>query len=139
MKQSSQRGRVPITRLVLGGMTLLSLGSCGKSNDSADAPSSNPKHPWDWIPEDAELKTGRTIYMAECNFCHNEGEEGAPSLLNAKEWAERSSKGEPLLIRRAIDGFIGEDGEMPARGGTESLKDDEVAAAVKYMLATQQQ
>ena len=136
-----QRERVLFTRLAIGGILALSLGACGKFSDStfAEAPSPKPKHPWDWIPEDTSLKLGRTIYMAECNFCHNEGEEGAPSLLDREEWAERSTKGEALLIRRAIDGFIGEDGEMLARGGTESLKDDEVAAAVKYMLATQQQ
>ena len=50
--------------------------------------------------------------------CHNEGEEGAPALTDADEWARRATRGEATLIKRAIDGFIGDDGEMPARGGT---------------------
>jgi len=40
------------------------------------------------------------------------------------------------LLDHGINGFTGSDGEMPARGGTESLTDEEVTNAVKFMLAT---
>jgi cytochrome c5 len=87
------------------------------------------------VPTQAELIAGRSIYMAECTYCHNEGEEGAPALIQADAWADRIRKGKTLLIRHAIEGSIGNDGEMSARGGTESLIDDQVAAAVRYLLA----
>ena len=104
------------------------------SGEVGDEPGS--RHPWDWTPDEPELAAGRDIYLAECALCHNEGEEGAPPLNRGAEWARRTERGTDALIKNAIDGFIGDDGEMPARGGTESLSDAEVAAAVRYMLAT---
>ena len=95
-----------------------------------------PEHPWDWVPSNPSLVAGRTIYLAECALCHNEGEEGAPALTNSDQWSRRIAKGEDTLIRHALEGFIGEDGEMPARGGTDTLTDEEVGAAVRYMIAT---
>ena len=95
-----------------------------------------PEHPWDWIPSDPALLAGREIYQIECSGCHDEGEEGAPSLAKAEEWDKRSEQGLAVLLDHAINGFQGPDGEMPARGGTPSLTDEEVTNAVNYMLAT---
>ncbi|MGJ8642888.1 MAG: c-type cytochrome [Luteolibacter sp.] len=114
--------------------------SCQKGGQDAGAPSTPEKEehpePWDWIPDDPALLAGREIYMAECSLCHNEGEEASPALTRKDEWEERIQKGEPTLISHAINGFNGEDGEMPARGGTPSLTDIEVTNAVLYMIAT---
>ena len=118
---------------------LLLATSCSKEGGAgakAAAEPPLPAHPWDWDPEDATLVSGRTIYMAECALCHNEGEEGAPSLEDAAEWETRKAKGIAVLVDHAINGFTGEDGEMPARGGTDSLTDEEVSNAVNYMVAT---
>jgi cytochrome c5 len=81
------------------------------------------------------ISAPRTHISSEAAHCHNEGEEGAPALIQADAWADRIRKGKTLLIRNAIEGSIGNDGEMSARGGTESLIDDQVAAAVRYLLA----
>ncbi|WP_411827186.1 c-type cytochrome [Luteolibacter sp. AS25] len=114
--------------------------SCKKDgHDVGEAPSSPEPaetHPWDWIPDDPELVAGRKVYLSECAICHDEGEESAPALTRASEWRERSQKGETVLISHAINGFRGEDGKMPARGGTPSLTDEEVTKSVLYMLAT---
>lgn len=109
--------------------------------EAKDTTTSAPKkekksHPWDWNPEDAELISGKEVYLQECSLCHNEGEEGAPALTRKAEWDTRSAKGIDVLIDHAINGFIGEDGKMPARGGTPDLSDAQVAAAVKFMVAT---
>jgi len=114
------------------------IASC--SEREAAPPSSSEKketilHPSDWKPADPDLAAGRQIYMVECSLCHDEGEEGAPALSNKKQWSERSSKGLPTLTTHAIEGFIGDDGEMPARGGTDSLTDEEVGQAVRFMLS----
>ena len=115
--------------------------SSSSDEDEKDKPASDsdqPKiqHPWDWVPNDPALVSGREVYLAECALCHNEGEEGAPALTRKDEWATRIATGEEALIGRAIKGFIGEDGEMPARGGSDYLTDDQVASAVRYMIAT---
>ena len=114
----------------------LLLISCGESPPPEAAETKKPSHPWDWVPEDAELVSGRSVYLSECSMCHDEGEEGAPALTNAAEWATREAKTPEVLFDHAINGFVGNDGEMPARGGTPSLTDEQVIAAVKYMLAT---
>lgn len=113
-----------------------SLASCGGPAETAtDEPESKPSHPWDWVPDDPELLSGKKVYLKECSLCHNEGEEGAPALVDAEEWAARSEQGTEPMIRKAIEGFIGPDGEMPARGGSDYLTDEEMASAVKFMVA----
>jgi len=38
-----------------------------------------------------------------------------------------------VLVQHATEGFYGDVGEMPARGGNAELTDEEVAAAVHFM------
>ena len=113
------------------------LFACKSSPEETAKPDKEekPEHPWDWVPSDSKLLSGREIYQRECSGCHDEGEEGAPSLAKADEWATRSAKGIDLLLDHAINGFQGPDGKMPARGGTPSLTDQEVTNAVNFMLA----
>jgi len=121
------------------GAFFIALAACKPSGEqaaSAVEEDSHPKHPWDWIPEDEALVAGREVYLAECSFCHDEGEEGAPRLAKKAEWDEREAKGLAVLLDHAINGFQGPDGKMPARGGTDTLTDEEVTNAVNYMLAT---
>ncbi|MEN8774049.1 MAG: c-type cytochrome [Akkermansiaceae bacterium] len=116
----------------------LALVSCQQEEEANDPSPSNtktaPSHPWDWEPTDSSLIAGREIYLTECSGCHNEGEEGAPALSRAKEWSKRIEQGLPILFDHAINGFDGMDGEMPARGGTPSLSDEEVKNAVRFMV-----
>lgn len=76
---------------------------------------------------------GSVIYGNLCSACHNAGAGGAPKLEQAA-WAPRIAKGEETLIKHAIDGFQGDAGLMPARGGNPALTDTQVAATVKWML-----
>jgi cytochrome c5 len=96
--------------------------------------------------EEAELKRlasmvayggttdGAVIYDKLCVTCHKGGTGGAP-LMTKAAWASRISKGEETLIAHAINGFKGDAGQMPARGGNPSLNDEQVTAAVQWMLA----
>lgn len=118
------------------GLIGLALVSCKPKEEPVTAPAETKlEHPSDWTPAEPGLQAGKIIYQSECSLCHDEGEEGAPKLSNKKQWDTRSEKGLPTLIKHAIEGFNGEDGEMPARGGTETLTDEEVSNAVKFMIA----
>ncbi|MEM7385767.1 MAG: c-type cytochrome [Verrucomicrobiota bacterium] len=125
---------------ILGGLScvvFLTLVGCGKPEEVSIPPGNEAKaeHPWEWIPDEPDLAAGREIYLSECAMCHNEGEEGAPVLGLAEDWNARVARGEAALIRNAIDGFIGSDGEMPARGGSDFLTDGQVSQAVRFMIA----
>lgn len=95
-----------------------------------------PALPWEWEPKDPELVVGKSVYSETCSLCHNEGEEGAPMLHHKSEWDERIKKGEAMLINHAINGFQGNYGKMPAKGDNESLTEEQVTAAVKFIIAT---
>lgn len=76
---------------------------------------------------------GSTIYSGACAACHNSGAGGAP-LLVAAAWQARIAQGTETLYRHAIEGFTGQDGLMPPKGGMPSLSDEQVIASVDYML-----
>ena len=83
-----------------------------------------------------ELKMGREIWVENCMGCHGDGTAGAPVPLEAQAWIARIDQGIDTLYTHAIDGFFGpDDTMMPSRGGNEQLSDDEVKAAVDYMVA----
>ena len=114
------------------------LAGCGQEELASEPPPEpKPSHPWELEPTDPELIAGKEIYLAECALCHNEGEEHAPPLTAHEDWSIRAAKGLDVLFDHAINGFIGDEGEMPARGGTDSLTDAEVQNAVRFMLETQ--
>lgn len=87
------------------------------------------------VPESASLKSGRLVWMHNCEGCHGYGVADAPIPMQPEDWKHRVLKSRALLYQHAIEGFIGEDySMMPARGGNEKLSDEEVRSAVDYML-----
>ena len=82
-----------------------------------------------------ELQQGRSLWLENCEGCHGYGIADAPIPMRPDEWQHRVIKDRDLLYRHAIEGFIGEDySMMPARGGNDELNDEQVKAAVDYML-----
>ncbi|MEM9480667.1 MAG: c-type cytochrome [Verrucomicrobiota bacterium] len=132
-----QRSAASAAALMVVAGSLVSCG--GPAKTASDSEKTEPAHPWDWTPEDPTLLEGKEVYRQECALCHNEGEEGAPRLNEPEEWAKRSEKGIDAMVRKAIEGFIGPDGEMPARGGSDYLTDEEMASAVEFMVAASEQ
>ena len=89
---------------------------------------------WPEFDEPALLK-GRTIWLGTCEGCHGIGVAGAPVASNFKAWQPRIAKGKDVLYEHAIEGFFGPKGTMmPARGGNDSLSNEEVKLAVDYMV-----
>lgn len=106
----------------------------------------------DETAEDAEVATvaavatdadpvdmGQRVYQGLCISCHN-GLPNIPRVGDKTAWESRIAQGMALLYERAIKGFISAGGiiAMPPKGGNMNLTDDEVRAAVDYMVANSQ-
>ena len=79
---------------------------------------------------------GKTIFGHVCTACHTAGVTGAPKLGNKADWAPRIKQGIDVLVKHAIDGYTGPDGNhMPAKGGNPALSDAQVEATVKWMVS----
>jgi cytochrome c5 len=78
----------------------------------------------------AAPKSGKEVYDGVCFACHASGVLGAPKFHNQADWASRIAKGKDVLLQSAINGL----NNMPARGGNPSLQDEELKAAIEYML-----
>ena len=74
------------------------------------------------------------VYNTACLACHATGVAGAPKTGDIAAWAPRIAQGEDVLFEHATKGFKG----MPPRGGSSQLSDDEVKAAVDFMVAKSQ-
>lgn len=81
---------------------------------------------------------GKKVFGNVCSLCHASGVAGAPKPGDKADWAPRIAQGKDLLYKHALEGFTGAKGMMPARGGSTTLKDEEVKAAVDYMVAQSQ-
>ncbi|GJL80505.1 MAG: cytochrome [marine bacterium B5-7] len=82
--------------------------------------------------------SGEAVYQQGCIACHMSGVAGAPKVGDADNWKQRISTGIDTLHDHAINGFQGSAGVMPAKGGNTTLSDDEVKAAVDYMVSQSQ-
>lgn len=78
---------------------------------------------------------GKTIFGNLCTGCHTSGAGGAPKLDAAGIGARVAAQGVDELVKKAISGFTGSTGVMPAKGGNPALSDADVKAAVDYMVA----
>lgn len=86
-------------------------------------------------PSDPFLVRGKAVWAATCQPCHGTGLGGAPKIGNREQWAPRIAQGIDVLYGHALKGFTGQRGEMPARGGNDGLSDDDVKAAVSFMVS----
>lgn len=76
---------------------------------------------------------GNMIYENVCSACHTTGAGGAPKL-EAPAWAGRLDKGLDALVANAVNGYQGEAGYMPAKGGRTDLSEEQVKATVEFMI-----
>jgi cytochrome c5 len=79
--------------------------------------------------------TGRAVYEANCANCHSGGFggffTGAPKVGNKEAWEALIPKGIETLTANTIKGV----GKMAARGECETCSDEEIRAAIEYMVA----
>jgi cytochrome c5 len=75
-------------------------------------------------------RSAEDVYNKGCLACHASGAAGAPKFRIAADWTARLALGMDSLYSNAINGK----GAMPARGLCPNCSDDEVKAAVDYMI-----
>ncbi len=103
--------------------------------ETAAAEDIPPKTP----PANAEpVSAGEKVYKSGCFACHATGVAGAPKFGDAVLWKDRIAKGKDALVKNAISGFTGSTGVMPPKGGLTHLSDEDIAAAVEYMMQAAQ-
>ncbi len=74
---------------------------------------------------------GEAVYSSVCRKCHRTGIDDAPKTGDRAAWAPRVALGREALVKSVIDGK----GAMDPRGGKAELTDEEIRAAVDYLLA----
>lgn len=131
-----------MTSLVLAVSLAALLSACGKQ-ESAAPEATAPAVPEAAAPEAAapaaepamaENTIGKGVFNKTCSLCHAAGVAGAPKPGDQADWGPRIAQGNDMLYKHALEGFTGAKGMMPARGGAATLSDDEVKAAVDYMV-----
>jgi cytochrome c5 len=73
---------------------------------------------------------GPSVYDGLCKTCHEAGVAGAPIKGSEQMAARLDEKGLDMLVQNAINGL----NAMPPRGGNPSLTDEQIRAAVEFML-----
>ena len=128
--------------LILAFAMVSLLAACSKSEKPADpaaaaavTEASTPAATAAPAPVVAANPVGEGVYKKVCVMCHSSGAGGAPIPGNKEQWAPRIAQGNDMLYKHALEGFTGTNGMMPARGGGATLTDDEVKAAVDYMVS----
>jgi cytochrome c5 len=81
-------------------------------------------------------RSGEDVYNSACMACHTTGAGGAPMLGDVAAWADRITKGNDVLYASGVNGVPGTG--MIAKGGCMSCSDEEIHAAVDYMVAGSQ-
>jgi cytochrome c5 len=76
-------------------------------------------------------KSGEEVFTGTCNMCHGTGVGGAPKLGDKAAWKDRIAQGGDTLHTHALQGIRA----MPPKGTCAACSDDEVKAAVDYMVA----
>lgn len=124
------------TALAMALCTTVLLAACGKNDaPSAPTPAATPVAAAPAAPAAPENTLGKSIYGKTCAMCHAAGVAGAPKPGDKADWGPRIAQGNEVLYKHALEGFTGAKGMMPPRGGGSSLTDDEVKAAVDFMVA----
>jgi len=104
---------------------------------SEPAPAASAEAPTDVAaaPVVADAAKGKEIFDAVCFACHTPGAAGAPKFGDAQAWAPRIAKGIDTLYDHSLNGFMGEAGLMPPKGGRPDFADADIKAAVDYMVS----
>lgn len=112
----------------------LSTVGCSKKEEAPPAPATaqapSPSPATVAEARKAPAAIGAEVYQASCAACHDAGVAGAPKTGDKAAWSEHIAHGLDHMVHNAINGI----GGMPPKGGNPNLSDEEVRAAVNYMV-----
>jgi cytochrome c5 len=109
--------------MVLFCATLLVTAGCEKNDETAAQGTSG-----------VDLAQGEKVYSQRCAACHDRGLAGSPRNGNKEDWTAAIAQGIDVMVEHSINGYKGQRGFMPARGGHSGLSDSDVTAAVHYLV-----
>ncbi len=128
--------------LLLATLSLVLLAACGKQEaaapaaaPAAPATASAPVAAAPAVEPVAENTVGKSVFGKTCAMCHAVGAAGAPKPGDKADWEPRIAQGNEVLYKHALEGFTGAKGQMPAHGANAALSNEEVKAAVDYMVS----
>ncbi|GGX05294.1 hypothetical protein GCM10007242_08250 [Pigmentiphaga litoralis] len=107
-------------------MTILALAAA-----SASAAATSPAPLQVAASTGKPARSGASVYSVSCASCHTYGMRGAPKLTDKAAWAPRLAQPPGTLTTHVIKGL----GWMPPRGTCSTCTDDEIKAAVDYMVS----
>ncbi len=81
-------------------------------------------------------RTGEQVYQQFCSTCHKTGVANAPKFADKAAWEPRIAKGKDVLYQSAMNGVAGT--AMTPKGSCMNCTDDELKAAVDYMVENAQ-
>ena len=76
------------------------------------------------------IRSGEEVYNNSCATCHSIGLAGAPKFADLASWGSRPDEGIEHLTEQVKNGLNG----MPPMGMCMDCADEELTAAVQYML-----
>ena len=138
-------------KAIIPTMALLLLLGAGCSEQKSTAPeeaaSAHATAPQVAVPDDPQVATeppaadmpadtqtasvdGQKIYQASCKVCHVAGVAGAPKQGDKEAWAPRIAKGNDALLSSVKNGL----NAMPPMGACMSCSDEELSAAIAYLV-----
>ena len=76
-------------------------------------------------------EAGQDTYNQACAMCHVPGLANAPKFGDKAAWEPRIKTGRDAMMTAVLKGK----GAMPAKGGNPKLTDEQIGAALDFMLA----
>ena len=122
--------------VMIAGLGLIAM-ACGQA-DGPPASSGDATTTLAAVEETATAQPvhpGEKTYQNYCFSCHTPGLSGAPKTGDAQAWAPRIAKGADLLLATTIEGIPP---AMPPRGMCFDCSDEDLAAAIDYMVVKSQ-
>lgn len=113
------------------------LAACGQKQEApAPAPAAASTAPAAAVAAAGSAnEKGEQVYKGTCALCHATAAGGAPALGDKADWGPRIAQGNETLYGHALKGFTGTKGTMPPKGTNPGLPDEDVKAAVDYMVS----
>jgi cytochrome c5 len=132
----------PVGKVKVAGADTIAPARAASPGDLAGTPQAGQDAAAQAPPQIAQAEEppdkGKTVYDTACVVCHQTGVGGAPKIGDKAAWGDRIKQGEGTLADHAIKGFQGKAGMMPPKGGRTDLSDEDVKAAVSYMIGASQ-